>query len=119
FAYLLWNASREKSVTQLELELQGEVDKFITLALLLARQNRGLVPSHLLDHLFSDYELREGLDPSRRERYRAANSLARSYCSTLVRRFLSRASLPELLTDLRHFYRLSLSGKVGHIYRAV
>jgi len=33
FAYLLFSASREKRVTQLELELQAEVDKFVTATL--------------------------------------------------------------------------------------
>ena len=119
FAYLMWNAGRGKKVTQLELELQAEVDKFITSTFLLARRNRGLVPVDLLDRLFSDFELRDGLDRSRRERYQAASSFARSYCSTLVRRFLRRAQIEDLVVDVRRFYRLSQGGKIGHIYRTM
>jgi hypothetical protein len=119
FAYLVWNASRDKQVTRLELELQGEVDKFITAVLLLARQNRGRVPMDLLDRLFGGFELREGLDASHRERYLAASSFARNYCFSLVRRFLRQARLMDLIEDLRLFYRLSLCGKIGHISRAV
>lgn len=116
FAYLMWNVGRGRPVTQLELELQAEVDKFITSTLLLARQNRGLVPKALLDRLFWDTEVRSGLDPERVERYSAASAFARSYCCSLVRHFLGPARLPELLVELRRFYRLSLKAKIGHIY---
>src|SRR3970040_824083 len=47
FAYLMWNANRDKSVTQLELELQAEVDKFVTSALLIASENGGAVSGAL------------------------------------------------------------------------
>ena len=119
FAYLMWNANRDKSVTQLELELQAEVDKFVTSALLLARENGGRIPMELLDRLFEDFDLRDGLDPHRRERYLTASSFARSYCSFLMRRFLRRSRLADLLAELRHFYRLTQRGKIGHIYQTV
>jgi hypothetical protein len=119
FAYLCWNARRGKPVTQLELELQGEVDKFITSVLLLTHQNRGRLSLEILDPLFGDFELREGLDESSRARYRAASSFARNYCFALVRRFLRQARLADLFADLRIFYRLSQVGKIGHIQRAV
>lgn len=119
FAYLMWNANRDKSVTQLELELQAEVDKFVTSALLLARKNRQLVPADLMDRLFGDFVLRDGLDFSRRERYLTASSFARTYCSFLVRRFLRGPRVADLLAELRHFYRLTQRGKIGHIYRTV
>ena len=119
FAYLMWNANRDKSVTQLELELQAEVDKFVTSALLLARKNRQLVPADLMDRLFGDFVLRDGLDFSRRERYLTASSFARTYCSFLVRRFLRGSRVADLLAELRHFYRLTQRGKIGHIYRTV
>lgn len=119
FAYLMWNAHRDKSVTQLELELQAEVDKFVTAALLLARENRGRIPTELLDRLFDDFDLRDGLDPSRRERYQTASSFARSYCSFLMERFFRRARIADLLAELRHFYRLTQRGKIGHIYQTV
>src|SRR3990172_5467595 len=119
FAYLMWNANRDKSVTQLELELQAEVDKFVTSALLLARKTRELVPADLMDRLFGDFVLRDGLDFSRRERYLTATSFARTYCSFLVRRFLRGPRVADLLAELRHFYRLTQRGKIGHIYRTV
>jgi len=119
FAYLMWNANRDKSVTQLELELQAEVDKFVTSALLIAGENGGLIPAELLDRLFDDFDLRDGLDDSRRERYLTASSFARSYCFFLMRRFLRHSRVADLLAELRHFYRLTQRGKIGHIYQTV
>lgn len=119
FAYLLFCASLEKAVTQLELELQAEVDKFITLTLLLAAGNRGRVPLNLHERLFGDVRLRSGMDPGQRERYLAASSLAARYCSRVVQTHLARGRLTPLLPELREFYRLSHTGKIGRIHNVV
>lgn len=119
FAYLLFSASREKRVTQLELELQAEVDKFITSTLLLASRNHGRVPAGVLDHLFGDFELRCGLDAGARDRYQAAASLASRYCSYVVQQSLGSERLHALLPELRSFYRLTQRGKIGRIHHAV
>lgn len=118
FAYLTFCASHRKRVTQLELELQAEVDKFITATLLVASQNRGRVPADFLDRLFSDFEVRPELDPITRERYAAAASFASRYCSYVVQGALG-ASLHALLPELRSFYRLTQRGKIGRIHNVV
>jgi hypothetical protein len=119
-AYLVFCASKEKRVTVLELELQAEVDKFVTFALLHASRNDGRVPSNLMDRLFGDFEIRPGLDRERRERYSAASSLASRYCSYFVQAALRREeALGPLLPELRSFYRLSQSGKIGRIHHLV
>ena len=119
FAYLVFSASREKRVTQLELELQAEVDKYVTTTLLLAARNEGRVRANVLDRLFGDFELRRGLDEGRRERYLAAASLASRYCSYVVEASLGRESLHALLPELRSFYRLTQRGKIGRILNVV
>jgi hypothetical protein len=119
FAYLLFSASRKRAVTELELELQAEVDKFVTATLLLASRNRGRVPKDLLDRLFGDFEVRSDLDPHRRERYEAASSLASRYCSYFVQSALSKERFQRLLPELRRFYRLTQRGKIGRIHNLV
>jgi hypothetical protein len=120
FAYLAYSASREKRVTELELELQAEVDKFVTFTLLYAARNRGRVPKDLLDRIFGDVTLRPDLDSERRERYTAASSLASRYCSYVVQSALERdCGLAPLLAELRSFYRLSQRGKIGRIHHLV
>jgi hypothetical protein len=120
FAYLAFSASREKRVTELELELQAEVDKFVTFSLLHASHNRGRVPRDLLDRMFSDFIVRPELDSDRRQRYAAASSLASRYCALVVQSGLERSSgLAPLLAELRSFYRMSQWGKIGHIHHVV
>ena len=119
FAYLLFSASRGKRVTQLELELQAEVDKFITATLLLASRNEGHVPANVLDRLFGDFVVRDGLDAGTSDRYAAAASLASRYCSYVVEASLGRESLHALLPELRSFYRLTQRGKIDRIHNVV
>ena len=57
FVYLLFCARSERSVTQLELELQGEVDKYLAVAFLLSQQNDGAVSVRLREMLFRHYRL--------------------------------------------------------------
>ena len=119
FAYLHYSALRERCVTQLELELQAEVDKFIiTWMILLASRNDG-EPRNLLDRLFGDFEIRRELEPMTRERYQAATSLAARYCTHVVQAALSRDRLSALLPELRSFYRLTQRGKIGRIHNIV
>jgi hypothetical protein len=120
FAYLLFSAARERRVTELELELQGEVDKFVTATTLLASKNGGRVPANLLDRLFSDFEPRPGLGVEERARYEAASSLASRYCSYVIQTALSREQrFATLLPELRSFYRLGQGGKIGRIHHIV
>ena len=76
----LLRAQRRARVTELELELQGEVDKYLTAVFLLSLQNEGAVSPRLRALLFRHYRLREGLSPERAERYRTASGLADRYC---------------------------------------
>jgi hypothetical protein len=120
FAYLAFSASRGKRVTELELELQAEVDKFVTFSLLHASRNQGRVPRNLLERMFSDFTLGPELDSDQRERYEAASSLASRYCSHVLSPTLEReARFGPLLLELRSFYRLSQRGKIDRIHRVV
>jgi hypothetical protein len=120
FAYLLFSAAHAKRVTELELELQAEVDKFVTAATLLASRNGGRVPENLLDRLFSDFEPRPQLGAEERARYESASSLASRYCSYVVKAALVRERrFGPLLPELRSFYRLGQGGKIGRIHHVV
>jgi hypothetical protein len=115
FVYLLFCASKSRSVTQLELELQGEVDKYLNAAFLLSLQNEGAVSARLRGLLFRNYRLPEHLPEQRAERYRTANQLADRYCGFLEARFLRPARLRELARESRRFYRLGQREKLERI----
>jgi hypothetical protein len=115
FVYLLFCARTERSVTQLELELQGEVDKYLSAVFLLSLQNEGAVSASLRDRLFHHFHLDPALTDEQEERYRAASRLAERYCGWLERRFLRRARLDELARESRRFYRLGQREKLERI----
>jgi hypothetical protein len=115
FLYLLYCARADRSTTQLELELQGEIDKYLTAAFFLSLQNEGAVSARLREMLFQRYHLAEGLSAEQIERYRAANDLAYRYCGYLERRFLRPARLGELAQEARRFYRLGQREKLERI----
>lgn len=117
FVYLVWNASRRRQVTQLELELQAEVDKFVTTALLVAAQQGGRVPTELHSWLFDLCRLDETLAREEADRYSQANRYAGRFCQQLERRYL-RSGGDSIFPEIRRFYRLGQRGKLRHIESA-
>lgn len=114
FLYLVWNAGHARPVTQLELELQAEVDKFVTWMLLLDRPPHPVHGRGLWRWLFERFRLRDGLSAGQRRRYLEANRLAARYCAQLVER-LRRQSHEQLLPELRRFYRMPQARKIHYI----
>jgi hypothetical protein len=115
FVYLLFCARTARTVTELELELQAEVDKYLCAAFLLSRQNDGAVSSRLKDLLFRHYRLADAMSGERAERYRAASQLAFRYCQYLEARFLKPSRLADLARESRRFYRLGQREKLEKI----
>src|SRR5207244_1182168 len=106
FLYLLYCASAPRSVTELELELQGELDKYLSSVFLLTLQNEGAVSARLRELLFRNYRLHDGMPKERAERYRAANELAWRYSGHLEACYLRGSRFTDLVREARRFYRL-------------
>jgi hypothetical protein len=117
FLYLLFCARSSRTVTELELELQGEVDKYLTAAFFLSLQNEGAVSTALRRLLFRDYQLADGVTPERAERYRRASDLAFDYCGYLESEYLRPRRLADLRREQRRFYRLGQREKLERIAR--
>jgi hypothetical protein len=115
FLYLVWSALHARRVTRLELELQAEVDKFVTAAFCLDAQGAAPAPDALAARLFEAYRLRDGLDAESRERYETANALGGRYCRSLSRRYLKDRQFAAMMAELRRFYRLPQAGKLEAI----
>jgi len=115
FVCLSFCAGASRSVTQLELELQAEVDKYFNLVFLLSLQNEGAVSPGLKELLFRSYRLRGGLSAEQARRYHAASGLAYRYCRFLEAEYLRPARLHELRREARRFYRLGQGGKLERI----
>lgn len=103
FVYLTWSAAQEQTVTQMDLELQAEVDKFLLLSLPKS-------PSPWLTQvLFEKVTYRKDLDAQQRDRYQHANRLAYKFAKRL-----QAMKQSQWLSCVRSFYRQS-----SHRRRAV
>lgn len=114
FHYLVWNAAFDKPVTLLELEVQAEVDKYLSTRLLLEQQPRAELGGGLWQRLFTEPVLDPQLNPEEIERYQAASTLAARYCARLEARFPALGD-PALRRELCTFYRLSQTAKIARI----
>jgi len=99
---LAWHAAHDRCVSRLILELQGEVDRYAVARLQGANGFRH----------FERFEWVEGMDASTQSLYRTAHRTALRYCRGLARRFPKRSDTPELLAELRRFYRRSSEAKL-------
>ena len=117
FLYLTWNAGLGRGVSQLELELQAEIDKYIVIANLFGQQRSLPLPEQLHRWLFEHVRFDTALTEDELERYRDANRFAGKYCLQLETRYLRlrdhRGS--SLLNELRRFYRLPFRDKIRRI----
>lgn len=116
FVCVVWRARHARPVSALELELQAEVDKYVTCLLTLLPQ--GGRPTDLLARLFTRFELEPGMAKDERERYLCANGNARAYAESLEARFVARGDVPGMLSELRRFYRLGVQEKLERCGRA-
>jgi hypothetical protein len=117
FVYLVWNASHDRPVTLLELELQAEIDKYVCSLWLLRAQNPGRFPAELHPLLFERARVDAALAGDRIGLYRRANSYAARFCRRLARtlRPIGSATHAAAIAELRRFYRFSRERKFRHI----
>lgn len=115
FVYLGYCASNGRLTTQLELELVGEVDKYLAAADLLSLQCEGALSEKLRDLLFRGYRLADGLSPEQADRYHRASGLAERYCGFLEQAFIEPGRAAELHREARRFYRLGRGDKLARI----
>lgn len=114
FLYLAWRAGFNRELTQLELELQAEIDKFIGLSVM--NESSGFEKNAAIcSWLFDDVSYEDGLEHDARARYETANFYAGQYCRQLNERFVRPQDGAGLTRELRRFYRQGEQGKLGMI----
>jgi len=106
FLYLVERAGDEKEITQLEMELQAEVDKYLLLALL-HRLQTGAPPNHLMQTLFEDFHWRTEMSQVDLERYQEAHRLAAKFCASLDQQYVRPWRWQALIEKARRFYQAS------------
>ncbi|MHB8416890.1 MAG: hypothetical protein ACYDCL_02370 [Myxococcales bacterium] len=115
FLYLFSAAEADRPVSRLELEVQGEVDKFAAAALHLWGRGLARLAGNLCERLFRSVSYLPSLTADERQRYQTANRLAGGYARHLVERFVARGELDGFLAELRRSYRLWSQDKLHHL----
>ncbi len=111
FVYLAERAKSDREATQLEMEVQAEVDKYVVLAASLDElsvQRSGALRARLYDRVTFDHD--EGSELG--DRYRIANDTAAKFVRRLEREFVQPRRFPELRTELRRFFRMGQEEKL-------
>ena len=114
FSYLAWSARKNRQVSLLELEMQAEVDKFVSTLFLAVGQNDVELVDNMHHRLFGNVGFHEELNSDQRERYEVANAYAARFCHGLRRRIANDCA--GGLSELRKYYRMSQGEKISHIH---
>ncbi len=117
FSCLMWNAGHTRGISLLDLELQAEVDKYITSFWLLRSQYPTHRPSELHHTLFVRTHISPDLPAARQRIYATATHYAARFCKALQSSLLSNrpAQRRGAIATLRRFYRLTGTGKLRYI----
>ena len=111
FVYLADRASQGREATQLELELQAEVDKYVILASSL-RDFDERTSRRLRERLYENIAYVHAAGTEEGERYRVANGCARRFTGRLERDYVTRARFGELQGVLRKFFHMGQGEKL-------
>lgn len=111
FVYLADRAARNREATQLELEVQAEVDKYVVLAASIAAFDER-TSRRLRERLYDDVAFVHAEHTPEGERYRVANACARRFTARLERDYVARARFGELHGELRAFFEMGQGEKL-------
>lgn len=111
FVYVVERARVSRETTQLELELQAEVDKWVILGASI-RSFDATRSAQLRRRLYEAVSYAEAEGTEVGERYRVANDVANRFVRRLERCYMGAARFEELRAELRAFYRLGQEEKL-------
>ncbi len=115
FLYLIWNVQNSRMISNLALELQAEIDKFIICILLLESQFKHELIQPLVYKLFINISFDKKLSEEDKERYIIANNYAKKYCEFLINHYFKTKKITEAYRELRQFYRYDLTKRLEYI----
>ena len=111
FVYFVERARLQRKATQLELELQAEVDKWVVLAASMQSFDKRRSVS-LRTRLYEGVSFQDDAESEAGERYRVANDVAHRFVRRLERDFVERARYGEMHAELRRFFRVGQEEKL-------
>ena len=108
FIYLFWNMTHSQKFSLLDVEVQGEIDKFLLLADQLGFSD------DLVQRLFGKYLLRDNLPKEEVTRYQKAHVLGKHFIKRILQADLNRS---EMINFLRVFYRKGSTERIKEMYK--
>jgi len=103
-------AFEDRPISALELEVQGEVDKFAVALEWLELRNEEVLQGEIFDCLFGAYKIGDWIPEENRSRYEDAHEIARSFCRSLLHRDLDFNSKRR---SFRNFFHKAPSEKLS------
>ncbi len=108
FLFLVWSLLNSRPVSLLDIEVQGEIDKFLLASELIPNQQT------LLNVLFGHPDYDPSLSKTAKARYEEANKLGRKFCAFFMKA-LKKDNKGDSLRQLRNFYRMNSQARLSHI----
>jgi len=111
FVYVVERARMGREATQLELELQAEVDKWVVLGASMAAFDVGRSAT-LRSRLYEGVAFADAAETELGARYRVANDAAHHFVRRLEQDYLRRSRFGELRAELRRFFHVGQEEKL-------
>lgn len=116
FHYLLYHASNGRAVRQLELELHGEIDKFVLAYFARPRLKGDGWFEALFEQLFVKFRFRDDLTSEEKIRYATASDFAKKFLLKIAEHLASPDTQDKAVRLLRWFYRLENAEKISFLH---
>jgi hypothetical protein len=104
FVYVVERARVEREATQLEMEVQAEVDKWVVLAASMRSRLDVDRSADLRTRLYERVSFQHDAASEQGHRYRVANEAAHRFVRRLERDYVGRARFGEMRAELRRFF---------------
>lgn len=114
FLYIADRAAKGMRVSKLELELQGEVDKFLLMHIIASGKKGGVAPE-LFERQFERHNFDPSLGPGDIERYETASHFAAKYCAYLRSMYFNPLRLKGLVQNARDFFERDMARKIERL----
>jgi hypothetical protein len=111
FVYMSERARAGRETTQLELELQAEVDKYVVLASAVGCTD-ARTSERVRERLFESVAYAHEGATEEGQRYRIANDVANRFIRRVEREHLARGRVREVREELRRFFRMGQEEKL-------
>jgi hypothetical protein len=112
FVYVVERARLQREATQLELELQAEVDKWVVLAASMSDGFDVDRSASLRARLYERVSFEHDASSEQGERYRVANDAANRFVRRLERDYVGTARYGHLHAELRRFFHEGQEAKL-------